>query len=77
MEVIISSIISLFNNPILFPIFGGTIIAGILYICRDLPRNIFWFLVDSFTTQLSIYSGENYEAFRCIEDSIKMINFFI
>lgn len=71
MEVIISSIISLFNNPILFPIFGGTIIAGILYICRDLPRNIFWFLVDSFTTQLSIYSGENYEAFRCIEDSIK------
>lgn len=66
-ELITTWYIAIQANPLVLTIFGSTIIGGILYICKDLPKMIFWFIMDCLTIKLIVFEDNNYEAYKCVE----------
>lgn len=50
-------------NPAILAVLSGFII----YLCKSLPLKIYYFILDSLTTNVTIYQDSNYRAYESIE----------
>lgn len=55
------------SEPILFTIFGSSIIGIILYMCKELPLKIFKSLIDSLTTTIKVNQSSDRLAYSSLE----------